>query len=62
MANDFQRLWKNVINSADEDMAIRALAGILVDKEGRAFVSSLDRKSAEHCIDVLDRVSPDLCP
>lgn len=59
MAKDFQRLWKDVTGTEDEAAAIRALAGILVEKEGRAFVSRLDRKYTDFLIDVLDRVSHD---
>ena len=59
MTRNFQRLWKDVTNSTDEAMAVRTLAGILADSEGRAFALSLDRKDAEYCIDILDRVSPD---
>ena len=60
MAKNFQRLWKDVTNSTNEAMAVRALADILADREGRAFISSLDRKDAEYCIDILDRVSHNL--
>ena len=62
MAKDFQRLWKDVTDLTDETMAIRALADILTDKEGRTFVSSLSRKDAEYCIHILDRVGRDLSP
>ena len=43
--------------SKNEAVSVRALADILVDKEGRAFVLGLDRKHTDHCIDVLDHVS-----
>ena len=62
MAKDFQRLWKDVTDSIDETMAVRALADILTEKDGRTFVSNLSRKDAEYCIDILDRVSRDLSP
>ena len=62
MAKNFQKLWQDLTSLTDETMAIRALANILVDREGRAFVSSLDRTSAEYCIDILDRVSSDPRP
>lgn len=60
MAKDFQRLWKDVRNSNDEAMAIRTLASIVGDREGRAFILNLDCQDAEYCIDMLDRVSQDL--
>ena len=59
MAKDFQGLWKDVTGAEDEAAAIRALAEILVEKDGRAFVSRLELKYTEFCIDVLDRVSHD---
>ena len=57
MAKDFQGLWKDVTGAEDEAAAIRALAEILVEKDGRAFVSRLEHKYTDFCIDVLDRVS-----
>ena len=60
MAKDYQRLWKDITDTIDEAKAVRILAEILVDKEGRAFISRLDRKDAELCIEILDLVSCDL--
>ena len=57
----YQRLWKGVTNTSDEGKAIRTLADILLDKEGRTFISNLERKDAGLCIEILDLVSPDLC-
>lgn len=57
MAKDFQRLWKGVTTAEDEAAAVRALAEMLIEKDGRAFVSCFERKNAEFCIDILDRVS-----
>ena len=57
MAKDYQRLWKDVTSTSDEKKAVRTLAGILVDREGRSFISNLLRKDAELCIEILDRVS-----
>ena len=59
MSKDYQRLWKDVTSATDEAKAVRTLAEILVDKEGRAFASRLERKEAELCIEILDRVSRD---
>ena len=56
MAKDYQRLWKAVISTTDEAKAIRTLANILADKEGRTFISRLDRTGAELCIEILDHV------
>ena len=61
MTKDYQKLWKGVTSTIDEARAVRTLVEILIDKEGRTFVSRLDRKDAELCIEVLDRVSRDLC-
>lgn len=60
MAKNFQRLWKDITDSNNEAAAVRALADILAEKEGRAFVLGLDRKHADYCIDILDHVSPHL--
>ena len=57
MAKNHQRLWQEVTSSIEEAAAVRALANILVDREGRAFVLRLDPKDAEYCIDILDRVN-----
>ena len=60
MVKDYQRLWRDVTSANNETQAVRSLAEILIDKEGRGFISSLKRKDAELCIEVLDRVSCDL--
>ena len=57
MAEHFQQLWDDVKNTNDEAKAVRALAEITTEKAGRVFVSQFDREDAEHCIDVLGRVS-----
>ena len=60
MAKNYQRLWNEVTHAIDEAKSVRILAEILVDKEGRTFISRLDRKDAELCIEILDYVSRDL--
>ena len=57
MAKNYQRLWKDVTNANGEVEAVRTLANILTDREGRAFILSLERPDAELCIEILDRVS-----
>ena len=59
MAKDYRKLWKEVTSTTDESNAVRTLAKILVDKEGRSVISNLGRKDAELCIEILDHVSPD---
>ena len=60
MTKDYQQIWKDITNNPnDEAKAIRTLAEILTDKEGRDFISHLDRKDAELCIEILDQVSRD---
>ena len=59
MAKDFRRLWKDATNTIDQTKAVRILADILVDKEGRVFISRLERKDAELCIEILDYVGCD---
>ena len=60
MANEYQRLWMDVANPTDEAQAIRSLAEILSNKEGKIFISRLDRKDAELCVEILGDVGPDL--
>ena len=56
---DYQKLWEAFINAPDE-AKIRALAEIVVDSEGRAFVLGLKREAAVLCIGILDSVSYNL--
>ena len=60
MAKDYQRLWAHITGTTDESRAVRTLVEILADREGRTFISRLERKEAELCIDILDHVSRDL--
>lgn len=59
MAKDYRQLWKDVTSTGDEGKAVRTLGEILLDKEGRIFISNLERKDAKICIEVLDHVSRD---
>ena len=56
MAKNYQRLWKEVTSTTDEAKAVRTLAEILAEKEGRTFISRLERRDAELCIEILDHV------
>jgi len=60
MSKDYGKLWKDIIRITDEGKAVRTLAEILADKEGRAFASRLGREDAELCIEILDHVCRDL--
>ena len=62
MAKDYQRLWEHVTSATDEAKAVRTLAEILADRDGGTFISRLERKHAELCIEILDHVSRDLHP
>ena len=61
MPKDFYWLWERAINDTDGAEAVRALVEILADKEGRSFISCLDREQAELCVRILDHVSCDPC-
>ena len=61
MAKDYQRLWRDITRTIDEGNTVQALAEILLDQEGRTFISQLGRRDAELCIEILDYVSRDLC-
>jgi hypothetical protein len=62
VVKDYGRLLQSVTDTADEGKAVRILAEILLDKEGRAFISNLEHKEAELCIEILDHVSRDMPP
>jgi len=51
---DYRRLWNGIAGATDK---ARSLAEILADKEGRAFISRLDERDAELCIEILGDVS-----
>jgi hypothetical protein len=57
MAKDYGQLWHGATTTTDESKAVRNLVAILSDKEGRSFISRLERKKAELCIEILDHVS-----
>ena len=59
IAKDYQQLWKDITSTSDKGKAVRTLAEILLDKEGRSLISNLERKDAELCIEILDHVSRD---
>ena len=56
MAENYPRLWKEVTSAIDEAKAVRTLAEILAEKEGRNFISRLGRRDVELCIEILDHV------
>jgi len=62
MAKNYQQLWKDAASTSDEGKAVRTLSQIVLDKDGRTFVSNLERNDAELCIEILDRVSHDPYP
>jgi len=57
MSKDYQQLWNSVTNKTDQGEAIRILADILTEKEGRIFASHLELNQGEVCIEILDHVS-----
>ena len=61
MAKNYRRLWKDVTSARNEGEAVRTLAGIVLDKEGRAFISGLGPDDAKLCIEILDHVSCGSC-
>ena len=62
MTEDYQQQWEGIANQTDEAEAVRVMAKILDSKEGRVFISRLERKDAEFSIRILDRVSCGLHP
>jgi len=63
MARDYRQLWEGVVVSgqSDEAKADRTLTEIVMEKEGRAFISDLDRAQAGLCIEMLSRVGFNRC-
>ena len=59
MVKDYQRLWEGIATATNEAEAIRALTEIVVDKEGRRFISHLDSTGVDSCVEILDQVSRD---
>ena len=57
LATDYRQLWGSV--TTNEAKAIRTLAEILAEKEGRRFISHLDSEAAGLCIEILVHVSHD---
>jgi len=57
MTEHYQQIWTGITNAIEETQAIQALAGVVVEKEGRGFISRLDSKDAVSCVRILDRVS-----
>ena len=47
-------------STTDGAQAVRTLAEILTDKDGKAFISRLDSKDAELCVEILSDVGPGL--
>jgi len=60
MSKNYRQLWNDIIDANSETKAVRTLAEILADKEGRTFISHLGREDAKLCIEILDRVRRDL--
>ena len=57
MVKNYWGLWEGVASTSDEGKAVRTLTQILVDREGSAFISSLELGDAELCIGILYHVS-----
>ena len=60
MAKDYQQLWEGVADSTGKAEAVRALAEIVADFDGRTFALSLEPKAVRLCIETLDYVGCNL--
>jgi len=60
MAVDYRQLWTDAVSANNKPQAVQTLSDILVNNEGRAFLSRLDSKDARLCVEILDSVSRDL--
>jgi len=52
MTKDYGNIWNHVIGTTDEGGAVRALAEILADKEGRDFVFLLGPEDSGLCAEI----------
>ena len=57
-----KQLLVEATTATDSAQSIRVLTQLLANKGGRDFISRLDRKDGEPCIEILDRVSPNPHP
>ena len=60
MSEDYQQLLVKATTATDRAESVAILAKILADRGGRDFISRLDPKDVESCIEILDHVSRDL--
>jgi len=61
MTEDYQQQLKDIAKGTDKAKVVRAMTEILVSKEGRNAILCLEPKDAKLSIEILDRVSYDLC-
>jgi len=61
MAKDYQQLWKGVADATDKTEAVRTLADIVADVDGRTFALGLELEGVRLCIETLDSVGRNLC-
>ena len=62
MSANFNKLWAKVRTAESEADSIRALAQILLSREGRAFVLGLGPIDGVLCIELIDHVRPNATP
>ena len=58
MSEYYPQLLVEATTATDSAQSVRVLTEILASEGGRDFISRLDRKDGEPCIEILDRVSP----
>ena len=62
MFEDYQQLLADATNATDKAESVRILAKILAGQDGKDFVTRLDPKDGETCIEILDHVSRGSAP
>ena len=64
MSENYEQLLVRATTATEKAESVKILTKILADKGGRDFISRLDRKNGESCIEILDHVSryPQLVP
>jgi len=56
VVKDYQQLWKGVADATDKAEAVRVLAEIVADFDGRTFALGLGPEAVKLCVETLDYV------
>ena len=57
MAENYRQLLAQAISASDKAESVKILAKILAGEGGKGFISRLNRKDGEQCMEILDQAS-----